>query len=115
MDLEAATRSNPDNKYDTGEYSRFFMWANQDDLVVNLIGRGVGVGFHTVIPGSVQPSNRHMIGKRDYLFMLDGGGHAWMHEIDEYEHERSENHFHRFIGTRRVAKVQPQHEVTMEL
>ena len=114
MELQA-TKTNPENKHDDGTRTRFFLIAKEDDIVVSLIGRGVGVGYHEVIPGSTQPSNRSWIGERDYLFMLDGGGHAWMHEVDDYEQERSDNHFHRYIGTRQVNKVAPQHDVTIEL
>jgi hypothetical protein len=104
--------TNPDNKYDDGTRERFYLWATEDAMVINLIGRGVLVGMQTVTEGTVQPGNEEWIGRRDYLWMLDGGGHAWMHEIPEWNGEKSDAHFQRWVGNRTVIKVQPNHQVT---
>jgi len=111
MDIDPYAAPNP---YDDGERDRFFMWANEDEMVVHLIGRGVLVGEHKVEKGTVLPQNEHMVGKKDMLFMLDGGGHAWYHEVmGNFSYEKNTAAFTKWLGTRRVIKVPPQHQTAV--
>jgi len=107
--------TNPENKYDDGIRPRLFAWATEDDYGVDLIGRGVFVGYHTCVEGSVQKQHRDMIGERDGLVMLDGGGHAWFHEMDHRKWERHDSDFDKWIGTRHKRLLRPQHEVEMQV
>lgn len=115
MDFDTFTARNPDNKYDDGKRDRFTLFASKDDMVINLIGRGVLVGEQEVLPGTVQPENESWIGKKDFLFMLDGGGHAWYHEVPHYTWEPSEKAYEKLVGTRRIIKVPPNHSVNMTI